>query len=90
MEFAFEHYQTEEQARKALLERLPIGTSRRAVQEFLTRQPQMTVNNGPDYISGRYLEPSKTMVHTVWSVGFFFNERRLLEKVQVSRGLVGP
>lgn len=90
MEFSFEQYQTEEQARQALLERLPPGTPRRAVQEFLAQRPQMTVSNGPDYIAGRYLEPSKTMVHTVWSVGFFFNERRLLEKIQVSRGLVGP
>jgi hypothetical protein len=90
MEFAFEHYQTEEKAREALLERLPLGTPRRAVQDFLARLQRVTVTNGPDYIAGRYLEPSKTMVHTVWSVGFFFNERRLLAKIQVSRGLVGP
>jgi len=30
------------------------------------------------------------MVHTVWSAGFYFSERRLLEKIEVSRGLVGP
>ena len=90
MDFAFEHYQTEEQAKQALLERLPPGTPRRAVQEFVARLPHTTVTNGPDYIACRHLEESTTMVHTVWSAGFYFNERRLLEKIEVSRGLVGP
>ncbi len=90
MEFNFEHFQTEEQAYKALLERLPPGTSRRAVQDFLEHVPHLTVSHGPDYIAGRYTEPTTSMVKTVWSVGFFFNETRLLEKIKVSRGLIGP
>ncbi len=92
MQFNFRSYATAAEAKLAISAALPIGVSRRAVEEWLASSGiACFAGSARDpYIACRYIEPSGTMVHPVWSLGFFFTERRELERIEVNRGLVGP
>lgn len=89
MSFALEKFSTADDAKKAILQETPVGTARVKVEEFAE-----TIGGkcfpGPHHIGCRYVEPSTSMVHVVWQISFHFSDRRLLERVEVKRGLAGP
>jgi hypothetical protein len=92
MSLNLQDLKTAEEAKTAIATALPRGTSRRKVEEWLE---QSGLNCFPSnlrdpYIACRHIMPSATMVHVVWSLGFFFSEHRELERIEVSRGLSGP
>ena len=90
--FSLRGYASGDDAKRAILAALPLGTSRRAVAEWLERSGISCFpgNIRDPYIACRVIEPSSSMVHTVWSLGFFFNERRELERIEVNKDLTGP
>lgn len=92
MIFRLQNYLTADDAKKAIAAELPIGTSRRVVEEWLEKSEiQCFPGNIRDpFIACRQVQQSASMVHPVWSLGFFFTERRELERIEVGRGLVGP
>ena len=65
---------------------------RRAVEDWLEKSGVKCLPGDArdPYIACRLIQPLGNMVHTVWSFGFFFTDRRELERIEVNRGLVGP
>jgi hypothetical protein len=90
MPFSLTFYKTADEAHKAIDTEIPKGTSRRRVEEFITRAKLQCFDPEAEILACRYIESSASLVHVTWSLAFYFNERRELDRVVVNRGLTGP
>ncbi len=90
MPFSLKSYKTAEEAKSAILKEIPQGTSRRRVEEFITSAGLKCFDKEADILSCKFVESSTSMVHVTWSFGFYFNEKREFDRVNLSRGLTGP
>jgi hypothetical protein len=90
MPFDLSKHTSPESARKALEDALPKGTSRDKVMLFLKQANIKCSDAEAEPLACRVIEPSKNMVHVVWSLAFYFDPLRRLDRVVIDRGYSGP
>lgn len=90
MPFRLHDYENAESARMALERALPKGTSRDRVLQFLKDAEIPCFDDKAEVLACRYIEPSASMVHVVWQLAFHFDASNNLERIYITRGLVGP
>jgi hypothetical protein len=88
--FQLQNYENSETAKGALARELPQGTSREKVMRLLKESQIPCFDTEAKVLACRVIEPSSTMVHVVWQLAFHFDERKQLERIDITRGLVGP
>ena len=90
MNFELDKYPSAEAARKEIEIHLPKGTSRDKVMLFLTTAKIKCFDDEAEVLASRVVMPSSNMVHVVWSLAFYFDSHRRLDKFVISRGYTGP
>ncbi len=90
MNFDLGKYSTVESAQRAFDEHIPKGTSRDKVMRFLKEAGIKCFDDEAEVLACRVIEPSSSMVHIVWSLAFYFDPFRRLDRVVINRGYTGP
>lgn len=90
MTFRLTEYKSADLAKDALYLQVPKGTPRDNVLEFLKSSKIPCFDEKADVLACRVIEPSSNMVHVVWQIAIYFDSKRCLDKIEISRGLVGP
>ncbi len=89
--FPFASYTLAEDAEKALYALLPkeVATPE-DVERFVRHNKAEYFGLHGTTVAARYIQPSSSMVHVVWSLAFDFDIDGKLETITVKRGLSGP
>lgn len=90
MNFDLSIHSTVETAQKAFEEKIPKGTSRDKVMNFLKEEGIECFDDEAEIVACRVIEPSANMIHVVWSLAFYFDSLRCLERIVINRGYTGP
>jgi len=90
MNFDLTKHLSIESARQAFDEQIPKGTSRDKVMYFLKEAKIKCFDDESEILACRVIEPSVNMVHVVWSLAFYFDPFRCLERIVINRGYTGP
>lgn len=90
MVFRLTDYKSADSAKEALYLQMPKGTPRENVLAFLKSANIPCFDEKAAVLACRVIEPSSNMVHVVWQIAVYFDSKKCLDRIDVSRGLVGP
>lgn len=90
MAFKFEKYDSAEEALNDLQLILPKGTPLARIQQVMLDVGATTYDVRSNVLPARFVEPSTTLVHVVWSLAFYLDSEQKLDHIILNRGLTGP